>query len=83
MLGDFYFANGDLDKAPRNTPRSTSDHPKDIQVKRNYVKLLILKNRLDEATKLNNEILKANPRDAEALVYRGQIQLRQNEPPAR
>ena len=25
--------------------------------------MLILKNRLDEATKLNNEILKANPRD--------------------
>jgi tetratricopeptide (TPR) repeat protein len=79
MLGDFYFANGDVDKATTEYSSLSSDHPKDIDVKRNYVQLLILKNRLDEATRLNNEILKANPRDPDALVYRGQIQLRQND----
>ena len=63
-----------------HTSRCYRDHPRrDIQVKKNYVQLLILKNRLDEATKLNDEILKAAPRDAEALVYRGQIQLRQSD----
>jgi cellulose synthase operon protein C len=40
---------------------------------------LILKNRLDEAGKLNAEILKLNPHDVDALIYRGQIQLRQND----
>ena len=75
LLGDFYFANGDLDKATAEYGSLYSDHPKDIQVKKNYVQLLILKNRLDEATKLNGDLLKANPRDADALVYRGQIQL--------
>jgi tetratricopeptide (TPR) repeat protein len=79
MLGDFYFANGDLDQATAEYSALYSDHPKDIQVKRNYVQLLILKNRLDEATKLNNELLKSNAKDTDALVYRGQIQLAQGE----
>jgi cellulose synthase operon protein C len=79
MLGDFYFANGDLDQATAEYSALYSDHPKDIQVKRNYVQLLILKNRLDEATKLNNELLKSNAKDSDALVYRGQIQLAQGE----
>jgi tetratricopeptide (TPR) repeat protein len=79
MLGDFYFANGDLDRATAEYSSLYSDHPKDVQVKKNYVQLLILKNRLDEAAKLNNELLKANPHDADALVYRGQVQLRQSD----
>src|SRR5579863_2760156 len=79
MLGDFYFANGELDKATEEYGSLYESHPKDLQVKKNYVQLLILKSRMDEATKLNNEILKANPHEADALVYRGQIQLRQGD----
>ena len=79
MLGDFYFANGDLDKATAEYGALHQDHPKDIQVKKNYIQLLILKNRLDEAAKLNDEILKANPRDVEGLVYRGEMQTRQGD----
>jgi tetratricopeptide (TPR) repeat protein len=77
MLGDFYFATGDLDKATAEYGSLFNDHPRDPQVKKNYIQLLILKNRLDEATKLNDPILKASPRDVDSLVYRGQIQLRQ------
>ena len=80
MLGDFYFATGDLDKATTEYTSLHNDHPKDPQVKKNYIQLLILKNHLDEATKLNNEILKANARDVEGLVFKAQIQLRQNDP---
>ena len=76
MLGDFYFATGDLDKAVTEYGSINSEHPKDLQAKKNYIQLLILKNRLDEARKLNDEILKANPQDNEALIYRGQIQIR-------
>src|SRR5581483_1226741 len=76
MLGDFYFANGDIDKATAEYSSVFKDHPKDTQVKKNYIQLLILKNRLDEARKLNDEILKGNANDEEALDYRGQIQLR-------
>ena len=79
MLGDFYAAF-DIDKALVEYGSLYNEHPKDIQVKKNYIQLLILKNRLDEATKLDNEILKSNAHDVEALVYKAQIQLRQNNP---
>ncbi len=77
MLGDFYAAF-DVDKATAEYGSVYSEHPKDIQVKKNYIQLLILKRRLDEAVKLNDEILKANTHDVEALVLKGQIQLLQN-----
>ncbi len=79
MLGDFYFATGDMDKALTEYGSLHSDHPKDSRIKKNYIQILILKNRLDEATKLDNELLKANPRDVDSLIYKGQIQLRQND----
>ena len=78
MLGDFYFATGDLDHAVTEYGSLYIDHPKDLQAKKNYIQLLILKNRLDDASKLNNEILKSSPHEVDALVYKGQIQLRQN-----
>ena len=80
MLGDFYFAIGDLDKATTEYAALYGDHPRDLQVKKNYIQILILKNRLDEATKLDNEILKASPNDVDALVYKGQVQIRRNDP---
>ena len=57
-----------------------NEHPKDSLTRKNYIQILILKNRLTEAAKLNSEVLKANPHDVEALVYKGQIQIRQNDP---
>jgi tetratricopeptide (TPR) repeat protein len=78
MLGDFYFALGDLDKTLAEYTSLYNEHHKDTQVKKNYIQILILKNRLDEAAKLNDEILKASPHDVDALVARGELQLRQN-----
>jgi tetratricopeptide (TPR) repeat protein len=77
MLGDFYFASGDLDKAVGEYASIYKDHPNDLQAKKNYIQLLILKNRADEASKLTDEVLKTNPNDTEALIYRGQIQVKQ------
>jgi tetratricopeptide (TPR) repeat protein len=81
MLGDYYFATGDIDKAAIEYASLYNEHPKDSQAKKNYIQILILKNRLTEATKLNSEILKTNPHDVEALVYKGQIQIRENDAP--
>ncbi|MGA2645313.1 MAG: tetratricopeptide repeat protein [Candidatus Sulfotelmatobacter sp.] len=80
LLGDFYFATGDFDKATAEYSSLYSNHPRDLQIKKNYVQLLILKNRLDEASKLNNEMLKISPHGVDPLVARGQIKLRQNDP---
>jgi tetratricopeptide (TPR) repeat protein len=79
MLGDFYFATGDLDKAIVEYGSLYTDHPKDNTIKKNYIQILILKNRLDEAAKLNDEILKSNSHDVDALVYKAQVQLRKND----
>jgi len=75
MLGDFYFATGDLDKATAEYSALYEAHPKDPLVTKNYVQLLILKNRLDEARNLNDAVLKVRPGDVDALIERGQIQL--------
>jgi len=79
ILGDYYFAIGDFDRATNEYAALYHDHPDDIQVKKNYIQLLILKNQVDDAAKLNDEILKLNANDPEALVYRGQILLRQDK----
>src|SRR5258708_16801965 len=76
MLGDFYFANNQLDKATAEYGALYQDHAKDMVVKKNYIQLLILKDRLDDARKLNDEVVKAKPDDADAQVYKGEIELR-------
>ncbi len=80
MLGDYYYAVGDLDKAVAEFASLHEEHPKDIRAKKNYVQLLILKKRLEEATKLNNEILKSTPHDVDGLICKGQIQIAQGNP---
>ena len=76
MLGDFYFANNQLDKATAEYAALYQDHAKDMVVKKNYIQLLILKDRLDDARKLNDEVVKAKPDDLDAQVYKGEIEIR-------
>ncbi len=52
------------------------DHPKDMVVKKNYIQLLILKDRIDDARKLNDEVVKAKPDDQDAQIYKGEIEIR-------
>ena len=75
LLGDFYFSTGNLDKAIAEYGSLYEEHAKDVQVKKNYIQLLIQKNRFDQAGKLNEELLQADPHDVEALVMRSKIQI--------
>jgi len=75
LLGDFYFTTGDLDRAIAEYAALYREHPAETKVKRNYIQLLIQKKRFDEARALNDELLKANPNDNDALVYRSQMQI--------
>jgi len=75
MLGDFYFAVGDYDRAVQEYGELERDHPNDEVVTKNYVQLLIIKNRLDEAQRLNDEVLKNKRNNVDALIERGQIQM--------
>jgi cellulose synthase operon protein C len=80
MLGDFYFAVGDIPQATSEYSSLYHDHPQDPRVKSNYVQLLIVSNRLDEARRLDDEILKDNPNSEDALICRAQIQTRDGHP---
>jgi len=76
MLGDLYFANNQLDKATTEYASLYQDHPKDMVVKKNYIQLLILKDRIGDARKLNDEVVKAKPDDPDAQIYKGEIEIR-------
>ena len=80
MLGDFYYAIGDLDKATSEYQSLYSEHPKDPLVQKNYVQLLLLKDRVDEADRVNEVALKARPKDDAGLTFRGEIQNRRGKP---
>lgn len=76
MLGDYYFAEGDYDKALGEYASLHDEHPKDAQVTKNYVQLLIIKSRLDDADKVNEALLSSSKvKDEDAMVFRGEIQL--------
>src|SRR5260370_7743905 len=75
MLGDFYFANNQLDKATTEYAALYKDHAKDMVVKKNYIQLLILRDRIDDARKLNDEVVKAKPDDSDAQIYKREIEI--------
>jgi len=79
MLGDFYFAYNDFDKALSEYKSLYNDHPKEGRIKKNYIQILISKDQLDEAATLTNEILKATPHDVDALVFKGELQRLKND----
>jgi tetratricopeptide (TPR) repeat protein len=74
LLGNFYLVTGELDKAVAEYASLLQEHPDDLRVKKDYIELLLEKSRFQDARKLNDEILKTNPNDNDALVYRSQIE---------
>lgn len=76
MLGDSYLSRGLTDKALAEFSSLSSKYPNDVPVQKSYVQLLILVNRLQEAGQLDDALLKKAPQDAEALVLKGQLQIR-------
>ncbi|MGC2248332.1 MAG: tetratricopeptide repeat protein, partial [Terriglobales bacterium] len=55
-------------------------HSKDPVVKKDYIQLLIMRDRLDDARKLNDEILKAQPGDPAAAIYKAEIEISSGKP---
>jgi tetratricopeptide (TPR) repeat protein len=80
MLGDYYIGVGDFGKALAEFSSLSQTHPQDIGVKRTYIQILMSQNRADEANTLNEQILKENPGDLEALIIHGQLLMRNGHP---
>jgi cellulose synthase operon protein C len=76
MLGDYYLGRGNNEKAIAEFSELARQHPKDPQVRKTYIQLLLLNNRVDEAASLSEDLLKKAPQDIEALVLKGEIELR-------
>jgi len=75
MPGDLYFTSGDLDKALAEYASLIREHQSDLHLKKDYIELLLQKGQFEEAGRLDAEILKSNPSDNDALVYRSQMQI--------
>ena len=74
-LSNFYYVTGDLDKSVAEYHALYMERPKDMEVKKKYIELLIQAKRYDEARSLDDAILKTNPKDEDALIYRSQMQI--------
>lgn len=79
MLGDYYLARGESTKALDEFAAISVQHPDDLQLRKTYIQLLILNDRIDDAAQLNGEILKKNPQDPAAQILQGQILLHQKK----
>jgi len=73
LLGQFYFLTNDLPRATDEYASLVQQHPKDERVQKSYIEALVLGNRLNEASKLDEQLIKAYPKDVDALILRGQI----------
>jgi tetratricopeptide (TPR) repeat protein len=75
MLANVYFVSGNFDKALAEYSALNQAHPADLQVKKDFIQLLLQRGQFVEANRLDAEVLKANPNDNDALVYRSQSQI--------
>jgi tetratricopeptide (TPR) repeat protein len=76
-LIDLYGAADGPEKALSECATIYAQHPADLDLKKKYIQLLIAANRLQLAGTLDQEILKANPMDPDALVFEGELQISQ------
>jgi len=79
MLGDFYMSQGQWDKAAVEFASLHSQHPKDTALTKSYIETLIQLNRLDDAKKLDDALLKDSSSDVDALIFQGEISVRQGK----
>ncbi len=79
MLGDFYLRQGEWDKAATEFASLHSEHPTDAAVTKSYIEALIPLNRLDDAEKFDDALLKNSPSDTSGLILRGEILVRQGK----
>jgi tetratricopeptide (TPR) repeat protein len=75
MLGYFYLARGENAKALAEFTSLCAEHPGDLEVCEERVQLLILNHQIENAVKLNKQILKDHPQDSGALILSAQLDM--------
>ena len=79
LLGDYYLSSGQTDQALAEYASLLEEHKEDLPLKKVYISTLLQKNRVEEASRLNDEILKKNSKDVEALIAKGRILIQQRK----
>ena len=79
LLGNFYLSQGEWNKAATELASLHSEHPNDAAVTKSYIEALIELNRLDDAQKINDALLKNSPSDEGGLIFRGEMLVRQGK----
>jgi tetratricopeptide (TPR) repeat protein len=79
LLANYYLASGQVDNALAEFKRLVEAHRKDSSLKKAYARLLLDVNRDQEADTIVAEVLKANPKDIEAIMLRGVVLERQGK----
>jgi tetratricopeptide (TPR) repeat protein len=74
-LSNFYFLTGDVNKALAEYNTLYQQRPNDLSIKKKYIQLLVLTKRYSDAHRLDDEILRAAPKDSDALLFRSQMQI--------
>lgn len=80
LLADYYIGVNDRDNAIREMSVMVTKHPRDWQLKRDYVQQLILADKLEEASELTDELMRIQANNVQTLVQRGQILLKRGKP---
>ncbi|MGE5053345.1 MAG: tetratricopeptide repeat protein [Acidobacteriota bacterium] len=73
VLGEYYNNIGAADRALSEFAAISKQHPDDLRTREDYIRLLLSNNRIEDASKLNDAILHANPKDTGAQIIRGTI----------
>jgi tetratricopeptide (TPR) repeat protein len=73
VLGEYYNSIGDADKALAEFAAISAAHPEDLRTREDYIRLLMSHSEVDQASKLNDAILKDNPNESGAQIIRGTI----------
>ena len=75
-VGDLYIAVYDLGRAFAEYEPLFKAHPDDLRTRKNYVQLLILLGRIDQARKMNDAMLRLLGDDPDVILQRGEILIR-------
>jgi tetratricopeptide (TPR) repeat protein len=73
VLGEYYVSVGEVDKASTEFAALSKQYPQDLNLRQDYIALLLQQNKIEEASQLNDEILKANPKNPGSQMLRGRI----------
>lgn len=79
VYGNFLFEQGRHDEAIREFERLAKKNPEDRQARTQLVVAYRLGNRAPEADQLLTDVLKKNPKDADALLQRGEIMIEKHD----